>query len=100
MTLFGAGAVRSYKRISLVIQLETWDQQKHYDRLGLEEDKMKIIDTDVTKITLPVRPGRNLAVIIEVAAMNFRLKRMGINAAEQFSARLTDVIEEGDREDL
>ncbi|MER2258785.1 MAG: HPr(Ser) kinase/phosphatase, partial [Priestia megaterium] len=81
MTLFGAGAVRSYKRISLVIQLETWDQQKHYDRLGLEEDKMKIIDTDVTKITLPVRPGRNLAVIIEVAAMNFRLKRMGINAA-------------------
>jgi HPr kinase/phosphorylase len=100
LTLFGAGAVRSYKRISLVIQLETWDQQKHYDRLGLEEDKMKIIDTDVTKITLPVRPGRNLAVIIEVAAMNFRLKRMGINAAEQFSARLTDVIEEGDREDL
>ncbi|MCM3019673.1 HPr(Ser) kinase/phosphatase [Priestia megaterium] len=100
MTLFGAGAVRSYKRISLVIQLETWDQQKHYDRLGLEEDKMKIIDTEVTKITLPVRPGRNLAVIIEVAAMNFRLKRMGINAAEQFSARLTDVIEEGDREDL
>jgi len=100
MTLFGAGAVRSYKRISLVIQLETWDQQKHYDRLGLEEDKMKIIDTDVTKITLPVRPGRNLAVIIEVAAMNFRLKRMGINAAEQFSACLTDVIEEGDREDL
>ncbi|AQX53254.1 HPr kinase/phosphorylase [Bacillus sp. VT 712] len=100
MTLFGAGSVRSYKRISLVIQLETWDQNKHYDRLGLEEDKMKIIDTDVTKITLPVRPGRNLAVIIEVAAMNFRLKRMGINAAEQFSNRLTDVIEDGDREDI
>ncbi|TYR80093.1 HPr kinase/phosphorylase [Priestia megaterium] len=100
MTLFGAGSVRSYKRISLVIQLETWDQNKHYDRLGLEEDKMKIIDTDVTKITLPVRPGRNLAVIIEVAAMNFRLKRMGINAAEQFSNRLTDVIEDGDREDM
>ena len=56
---------------------------------------MKIIDTEVTKITIPVRPGRNLAVIIEVAAMNFRLKRMGVNAAEHFTNRLTDVIEEG-----
>ncbi len=100
MTLFGAGSVRSYKRISLIINLEIWDQHKQYDRLGLEEEKMKIIDTDVTRITLPVRPGRNLAVIIEVAAMNFRLKRMGINAAEQFSSRLTDVIEDGDREDI
>jgi HPr kinase/phosphorylase len=99
MTLFGAGAVRSYKRISLIINLELWDQTKQYDRLGLEEEKMKIIDTDVTKLTVPVRPGRNLAVIIEVAAMNFRLKRMGINAAEQFSNRLTDVIEDVDHHD-
>ena len=100
MTLFGAGAVRSYKRITLVINLELWDQMKQYDRLGLEEEKMKIIDTDVTKITLPVRPGRNLAVIIEVAAMNFRLKRMGVNAAEQFSSRLTDVIEDTEKEEF
>jgi HPr kinase/phosphorylase len=99
MTLFGAGAVRSYKRISLIINLELWDQNKQYDRLGLEEEKMKIIDTDVTKLTVPVRPGRNLAVIIEVASMNFRLKRMGINAAEQFSNRLTDVIEDVDHRD-
>lgn len=99
MTLFGAGAVRSYKRISLIINLELWDQNKQYDRLGLEEEKMKIIDTDVTKLTIPVRPGRNLAVIIEVASMNFRLKRMGINAAEQFSNRLTDVIEDVDHRD-
>jgi HPr kinase/phosphorylase len=99
MTLFGAGAVRSYKRISLVINLELWDQNKQYDRLGLEEEKIKIIDTDVTRLTVPVRPGRNLAVIIEVAAMNFRLKRMGINAAEQFSNRLTDVIEDVDHRD-
>jgi HPr kinase/phosphorylase len=100
MTLFGAGAVRSYKKVSLVINLELWDQTKQYDRLGLEDELMRIIDTDVTKITVPVRPGRNLAVIIEVAAMNFRLKRMGMNAAEQFSSRLTDVIEDGEHEDI
>lgn len=99
MTLFGAGAVRSHKRITLIINLEIWDQKKSYDRLGLDEEKMKIIDTDVTKLTVPVRPGRNLAVIIEVAAMNFRLKRMGVNAAEQFTNRLSDVIEDGEHED-
>lgn len=100
MTLFGAGAVRSYKRITLIINLELWDKNKQYDRVGLDEETMKIIDTDVTKLTVPVRPGRNLAVIIEVAAMNFRLKRMGLNAAEQFSNRLAGVINNaGDNED-
>lgn len=100
MTLFGAGAVRSHKRITLCINLELWDKTKQYDRLGLEEETMKIIDTDITKYTVPVRPGRNLAVIIEVAAMNFRLKRMGVNAAEQFTNRLSDVIEDGENEDI
>lgn len=99
MTLFGAGAVRNFKRIALAIHLELWDQKKSYDRLGLDEETMKIFNTDLPKLTVPVRPGRNLAVIVEVAAMNFRLKRMGINAAQQFSERLTDVIEEGDREE-
>ncbi|MCY8618562.1 HPr(Ser) kinase/phosphatase, partial [Bacillus haynesii] len=99
MTLFGAGAVRSFKRITLVMSLELWEQGKQYDRLGLEEDTMKIIDTDVPKLTIPVRPGRNLAVIIEVAAMNFRLKRMGLNAAEQFTHKLADVIEDGELEE-
>ncbi|WP_096156641.1 MULTISPECIES: HPr(Ser) kinase/phosphatase [Bacillus] len=100
MTLFGAGAVRSYKRITLIINLELWDKNKQYDRVGLDEETMKIIDSDVTKLTVPVRPGRNLAVIIEVAAMNFRLKRMGFNAAEQFSNRLAGVINNaGDNED-
>ncbi|RCW67065.1 HPr(Ser) kinase/phosphatase [Saliterribacillus persicus] len=96
MTLFGAGSVRSHKRIALTINLETWDQKKQYDRLGLEEEVMKIIDVNIPKITLPVRPGRNLAVIIEVAAMNFRLKRMGVNAAEEFSRRLTTMIKSGE----
>lgn len=99
MTLFGAGAVRSNKRITLVINLEIWEAAKQYDRLGLDEEKMKIIDTEITKITVPVRPGRNLAVIIEVAAMNYRLKRMGVNAAQQFTERLSDVIEDGDHEE-
>jgi HPr kinase/phosphorylase len=100
MTLFGAGAVKSHKQITLVVHLELWDQNKHYDRLGLEEEKIKIIDTELTKLTIPVRPGRNLAVIIEVAAMNFRLKRMGVNAAQQFTEKLADVIEESGHEDL
>lgn len=94
MTLFGAGAIRNYKRVSLVIQLETWDPSKMYDRLGLDEEKMKIMDTEVPQITIPVRPGRNLAVIVEVASMNFRLKRMGYNAAVVFSKKLTDTIED------
>ncbi|WP_316572351.1 HPr(Ser) kinase/phosphatase [Neobacillus sp. YIM B06451] len=95
MTLFGAGAVRTHKQIILNIHLEIWDQEKQYDRLGLDDEKLKIIDSEITKLTVPVRPGRNLAVIIEVAAMNFRLKRMGVNAAKQFTEKLSGVIEEG-----
>ncbi|WP_175631914.1 HPr(Ser) kinase/phosphatase [Virgibacillus siamensis] len=98
MTLFGAGAVRSYKKISLIINLELWDENKQYDRLGLDEERMKIMDVSLPKATIPVRPGRNLAVIIEVAAMNFRLKRMGVNAAEEFSERLTAMIDQGNDE--
>lgn len=96
MTLFGAGAVRNFKRISMVVHLETWDSEKQYDRLGLDVDTIKIMDVTLPKSTIPVRPGRNVSVIIEVAAMNFRLKRMGINTAEEFSQRLTSVIEDFD----
>ena len=99
MTLFGASAIRPSKRITLIIELEIWDPDKVYDRLGLEEEKMKLIDTELTKLTIPVRPGRNLAVIIEVAAMNYRLKRMGVNAAEEFSRRLDEVIASSDELD-
>ncbi|MBO0997811.1 HPr kinase/phosphorylase [Bacillus sp. SD075] len=100
MTLFGAGAVRSNKKISIVINLELWEKNKQYDRVGLDEEKMKIIDTEVTKITVPVRPGRNLSVIIEVAAMNYRLKRMGVNAAEQFSDRLNHAIADPEHDEF
>lgn len=98
MTLFGAGAVRTTKSISLVVKLENWDQGKQYDRLGLDEETTQIIDTEVPLLTVPVRPGRNLAVILEVAAMNFRLKRMGFNAALQFTNKLTEAITDDDYE--
>lgn len=94
MTLFGAGAVRDNTKINVVVKLETWQQDKQYDRLGLDEETTRIIETDVPLVTIPVRPGRNLAVIIEVAAMNYRLKRMGYNAALQFTNKLTETINE------
>lgn len=94
MTLFGAGAVRNSKKISVVVKLETWQQDKQYDRLGLDEETTRIIETDVPLVTIPVRPGRNLAVIIEVAAMNYRLKNMGYNAALQFTNKLTESLNE------
>lgn len=75
MTLFGASAVKSDKRILIIIDLELWDQDKIYDRLGIDEEKMKIMDSELTKLTVPVRPGRNLSVIIEVAAMDYRMKK-------------------------
>lgn len=98
MTLFGAGAVRNQKNISLVVKLEVWEQGKQYDRLGLDEETTKIIDTEIPLLTVPVRPGRNLAVILEVAAMNYRLKRMGYNAALQFTNKLTEAIADDDYE--
>lgn len=93
MTLFGAGAVKRHKEISYAIQLEVWDDKKHYERLGIEEEMMKIMDVSIPKSVIPIRPGRNLAVIIEVAAMNYRLKRMGVNAAKDFSVQLANMIE-------
>ena len=95
MTLFGAGSVIKEKKISLIINLELWEGHKKYDRIGLDEETMQIMDVHLPRATIPVRPGRNIAVIIEVAAMNFRLKRTGVNAAEEFSDRLTTMIENG-----
>lgn len=98
MTLFGAGAVKSFKRISYIVHLELWNEKKQYERLGIEEETMKIMDVTIPKATIPVRPGRNLAVIIEVAAMNFRLKQMGVNAAEEFSDQLATMIQQSDKD--
>ena len=86
--LFGMGAVKETERIDLVIQLENWVEGKMYDRLGMEEEKINILGIEVPSITVPVHPGRNLAILLEVAAMNYRQKRMGYNTAEEFNKRM------------
>ena len=86
--IFGMGAVKETEKINLVIQLENWVEGKVYDRLGMEEQKITILGIDIPCITVPVRPGRNLAVILEIAAMNNRQKRMGYNTAAEFNKKL------------
>lgn len=86
--LYGVGSVRDTKRIELIIELKNWEQGQLYDRLGLDEEFADILDTQVNKISLPIKPGRNLAMIIEVAARNYKQKKMGFNAAETLSNRL------------
>ena len=86
--LFGIGAVKETEKVELVIKLEPWVEGKMYDRMGLQNDKMDIMGIEVPSLTIPVRPGRNLSVVIEVAAMNQRQKQMGYNTAEEFNKRL------------
>ena len=88
--LFGMGAVKETEKIDLVINLEPWQNDKMYDRLGLDDERTDILGIQVPSITLPVCPGRNLSVVIEVAAMNNRQKRMGYNTAEEFNKRLME----------
>ncbi len=86
--LFGMGAVKESEKLDLVINLEIWDENAHYDRFGLEEQYTEILGINVPSLKIPVRPGRNLAMIIEVAAMNNRLKKMGYNSAQELNKRL------------
>ncbi len=88
--LFGMGAVKETEKIDLVINLEPWENGKMYDRLGLDEQTTDILGINVPSIVLPVCPGRNLSVVIEVAAMNNRQKRMGYNTAQEFNKRLME----------
>ena len=88
--LFGMGAVKESEKIDLIINLEEWDENKMYDRLGLDEQTTNILGIEVPSITLPVSSGRNLSVVIEVAAMNNRQKRMGYNTAKEFNKRLME----------
>ena len=86
--IFGVGAVKLTEKIDLVINLEPWDVNKTYDRMSLKDKKTEILGLDIPSLTIPVQPGRNLAVIIEVAAMNNRQKKLGYNAAEDLLNRL------------
>ena len=86
--LFGMGAIKEETIITLVINIVHWDEHHNYDRLGLKSQYVDILGVQVPSITVPVTPGRNLAVILEVAAMNNRQKRLGYNAAEEFTNQL------------
>lgn len=86
--IFGMGAVKPSEKIDMVIQLEAWDSTKAYDRLGLDNEYARILDVKVPVITVPITPGRNLAVIVETAAMNNRQKKMGYNAARDLMKSL------------
>ncbi len=94
--LFGMGAVKVTEKIDTVIQLEQWDQNKVYDRMGIENNFTEILGIQVPSLTIPVKPGRNLAIIIEVAAMNNRQKKMGYNAAQELLTKLGMMSETSD----
>ena len=88
--LFGVQSVRQTQNIDLVITLEDWNKDKEYDRLGLEEEYTEFLGNKVVCHSIPIRPGRNLAIIVESAAANFRQKRMGYNAAQELYRRVQE----------
>ncbi|MBU8895588.1 HPr(Ser) kinase/phosphatase [Corallococcus sp. M34] len=93
--LFGVAAVREQKKIELVIELQEWDPQQEYDRLGVEDKHLQIVGVDIPLSVVPVRPGRNMATIIEVAARNQLLKLQGHHSAREFAERLNRAIAQG-----
>jgi len=97
--LFGAASVKDTQSIDMVIRLEDWDKDKEYDRLGLEEEYTEYLGNKVVCYTLPIRPGRNLAVICETAAVNHRQKKMGYNAAQELYTRVQNSLARRREED-
>ncbi|MCR1450327.1 HPr(Ser) kinase/phosphatase [Clostridioides difficile] len=92
-SLYGVGAIKNSKMIDLVVHLEAWDETKYYDRLGLDKEYEEILGVNVEKLVVPVKPGRNTAMILEVAAMNFRQRGMGYDAAQEFTKKLSKLID-------
>ena len=99
MNLFGAGAVKDRTEIQLVINLVNWDKNANYDRLGFNEDTREICNVAIPQVTIPVKVGRNIEIIIEVAAMNFRAKKMGYDATQVFDDNLANLISDNSRKD-
>lgn len=97
-SLFGVESVKVRQKIDLVIKLEEWKKENDYDRFGMNDEYMQILGQDVVCHSLPIRPGRNLAVICETAAVNHRQKKMGYNAAEELYRRVQENIDSGKRE--
>lgn len=90
--LFGISATREKKRIDVVAFLEDWKESREYDRIGLNESAYKILGVELPKIVIPVKPGRNLSVILEVAAINFRAKKMGYFTARDFNKKINKLV--------
>ena len=97
--LFGIGAVKMTEKINMIIQLEQWDSAKVYDRMGMTDEYTNVLGLQIPSLTIPVKPGRNLAIIIEVAAMNNRQKRMGYNAAQELLEKL-GMVEPDEKSDI
>ncbi|ABR50203.1 HPr kinase [Alkaliphilus metalliredigens QYMF] len=93
-SLFGVGAIKIKTDIDLIIDLEEWDSTKSYDRLGLDDNHREILGMKIDEVTIPIKPARNIALIIEVAARNHRQKKMGYHAAQEFNDRLMKSLEE------
>lgn len=91
--IFGIGAVLEHANIDMVVNIENWDTSKTYDRLGIDTQYTDILGVKLPSLTIPVKPGRNLAIIIEVAAMNNRQRRMGYNAAEELNQKIMEDME-------
>lgn len=89
------GSIKETEKINMVIQLEPWNPDRVYDRMGMDNEQMEILGISVPSLTIPIKPGRNLAIIIEVAAMNNRQKKMGYNAAQELLEKL-GMIDQGD----
>jgi HPr kinase/phosphorylase len=92
--MYGASAIRQNKVVDLVVKLENWDEKKQYDRLGDEERTYTMLETDLPLYVIPVKPGRNLAVILEVVARNHRLKTMGYNALDELNNRVASMFDD------
>lgn len=97
--LFGVSSVRETQSIDLVIKLEEWDKDRDYDRIGLEEEYTEYLGNKVVCHSIPIRPGRNLAIICESAAVNFRQKKMGYNAAKELYSRVQNSLKKRDEEE-
>ena len=94
MTLFGAGAILDTKQVDLLVHLENWTPDKQYDRLGRAVETTEVMGVSIPKMRIPVKTGRNVSIILEVAAMNFRAKKMGFDATKTFTERLEQLIAE------
>lgn len=94
--IYGIGSVKPETDINMIVNLELWDENKVYDRLGLTNETESILGVTLPKLTVPVRPGRNLAVIMELAAMNNRQKKMGFNSAETLAGSIDAAVDNGD----